>query len=153
MRQALGGNRGTLLMGVVAAGLMFAGAGLQGAAAQDAVSIGTTESAGNTYLVDGNGMPLYTFDFDTRMSGDTAAVSKCSGPCAAIWVPLVGAAQAGDGVDAGMIGSFDREDGGTQVLYNGWPLYVGQPQSGSGQNPRAGWYLIQPNGERLRITG
>jgi predicted lipoprotein with Yx(FWY)xxD motif len=67
-----------------------------------------------------NGLTLYTH------TGDTATTSTCTGTCAANWPPLTVAAgdQATGG--AGVTGTFamlTRDDGTTQVTYNGLALY------------------------------
>jgi predicted lipoprotein with Yx(FWY)xxD motif len=70
-------------------------------------------------LVGGNGRTLYIF------LGDAGARSTCSGSCAQNWPPLttVGAPRATDGVLQSLLGTTKRQDGTTQVTYNGHPLY------------------------------
>jgi predicted lipoprotein with Yx(FWY)xxD motif len=82
-------------------------------------SIGTTKSALGTILVDSQGRTLYLFTHD---SGTT---SRCSGPCATAWPPLVatGTPTATSGVNAALLGTSKRADGTTQVTYNSHPLY------------------------------
>src|ERR1700736_2473618 len=82
-------------------------------------SIGTAKSALGTILVDSQGRTVYLFTHD---SGTT---SKCSGPCATAWPPLVatGAPTATSGANAALLGTSKRADGTTQVTYNGHPLY------------------------------
>ena len=51
--------------------------------------------------------------------------SECYGECAAAWPPVLteGEPRAGAGTKAGLLGTTERDDGGTQVTYNGHPLY------------------------------
>ena len=103
------------------------------------------------YLTDAEGMSLYLFEADGKLS------STCYDACAQAWPPLVaeGEPTAGNGVDQGMLARFERTDGSTQVAYNGRPLYYfardnagdtkGQDVEGFG----AEWYLISPEGEEV----
>jgi len=104
------------------------------------------------YLADAEGMSLYLFEADGKLS------STCSDACAQAWPPLLteGEPTAGEGVDKGMLATFQRTDGSTQVAYNGRPLYYfardesagdtkGQDVEGFG----AEWYLISPEGEEV----
>ena len=70
-------------------------------------------------VTDDEGKVLYLYTKDTK---DT---SNCYDKCAQNWPPLLttGAPKAGDGADAGLLGTTARTDGTTQVTYNGWPLY------------------------------
>ncbi len=54
-----------------------------------------------------------------------------------------------------MIGNIQREDGTTQVTYNGWPLYYYAKDQASGDTTGhdikdfgAEWYLLTPEGEK-----
>ena len=75
-----------------------------------------------TILVEASGRTLYLFTVDEREK------SNCSGGCATAWPPLltIGDPTAGEGVNADRLGTITREDGSTQVTYNGWPLYYFQ---------------------------
>ncbi len=62
----------------------------------------------------------------------------CTGSCASAWPPLLlpsGAtsATAGSGVEANKLGTITRPDGGTQVTYNGMPLYLFTSDKSPGQ--------------------
>ncbi len=75
-------------------------------------------------LFDGNGQAVYAFENDTK------GVSNCSGDCADFWPPVLteSDATAGTGADKSLLGTITREDGATQVTYNGLPLYfVNEP--------------------------
>ena len=92
------------------------------AAAQDTATatVQTTETPEyGTFLTDAEGMSLYLF------VRDEDGASACTGRCTENWPPLLvdGEPVAGEGVDPALLGTFEREDGGTQVTYAGQPLY------------------------------
>jgi predicted lipoprotein with Yx(FWY)xxD motif len=109
-------------------------------------------------LVDGAGDTLYLFVPDDR------SVSTCYGSCAQAWPPLllppgVGAARAGTGARASLLGSQPRRDGAAQVTYGGWPLYtwVGDTRpgiaTGEGRNNLGGcWYAVDAAGHAVKTT-
>jgi predicted lipoprotein with Yx(FWY)xxD motif len=112
-----------------------------------------------SYLADGNGMALYLFKADQRGDAARAPVSACSDECLGAWPPLFtdGEVFAVAGIDADLLGTFERPDGIRQVTYNGWPLYyfAGDAKPGDitghdlvdfGED----WYLIGPDGGRAR---
>jgi predicted lipoprotein with Yx(FWY)xxD motif len=81
----------------------------------------TTRKVGRfgTILVDGRGMPLYSF---TRDKGTS---SRCYGACAAAW-PVTyakGTPIARGGAKASLLGRQRRKDGRFQVTYAGKALY------------------------------
>ncbi len=61
------------------------------------------------------GFTLYIFDNDPENG------SSCNGGCAGTWPPLLLADDTASGV--GQLGTITRDDGGTQVTYDGRPLY------------------------------
>jgi predicted lipoprotein with Yx(FWY)xxD motif len=114
------------------------------------VAVSQKEPVGE-YLTDAEGRSLYLFEADSENT------STCHDDCAAAWPPLLteGAPTGDDKVDASMLSTIEREDGSTQVTYNGWPLYYfvkdqapgdteGQDVEGFG----AEWYLVSPEGEK-----
>lgn len=110
------------------------------------------------YLVDDEGKSLYMLETDTQATGSTEAVSVCSGECVEEWPLLTttGEPEAGDGVDASMLGTIARDDGTMQVTYSGWPLYYyhdDQTSGGTGgqdvHDDWGGWYLLAPSGEPI----
>jgi predicted lipoprotein with Yx(FWY)xxD motif len=104
------------------------GAGSSGSAGS--VTVGTA-SSGNLgpFLTGPNGKTLYVH------AGDSANTSTCTGSCLAAWPALtVTSGQqpaAGIGV-TGQLGTFSRPDGGTQVTYNGLPIYYWQGDAKAG---------------------
>ena len=110
-----------------------------------------------TILVDGEGMSLYVFMADTQDSG-TSTCGDDDG-CATDWPPLTtdGSPVAGEGVDATLLGTITRDDGTTQVTYNGWPLYLFSEDEAPGDTNGQGieefgglWFLVSPAGEAIQ---
>jgi len=122
----------------------------QGAGA--AVVMTKTGTAG-TYLVDGTGKSLYLFVIDS------GGKSMCNAACAEVWPPLqtTGKPTAGTGATASMLSTITRDDGSTQVVYNGHPLYYFQGDktpgdtAGQGVNGFGGlWWLVSPAGSAIQ---
>jgi predicted lipoprotein with Yx(FWY)xxD motif len=96
-------------------------------------------------LVDADGRTLYVF------TNDSPGTSSCAGECATNWPPLVvdGTPTAGDGV-SGALGTLTREDGTTQVTYDGAPLYrfIGDaaPGDAKGSGLNGVWFVAGPGG-------
>ena len=116
-------------------------------------TVNLADSGLGQILVDSNGLTVYLFEKDT--SGDA---STCSGECAAEWPPVTtnGKASAGSGVDASKLTTFKRDDGTTQVAFNGHPLYLyagdGAPGDTNGNNLDqfgAEWYAMTSAGESV----
>ncbi|MDT5026666.1 MAG: hypothetical protein QOE61_3092, partial [Micromonosporaceae bacterium] len=99
---------------------------------------------GREALVDADGCALYV---NTQ---DTPTLSACDLTCQATWLPLIGPAAAGAGVDQTNLGTFTRADGTVQATYFGHPLYYYSkdtaPHQASGQGLNGTWYLIDVAG-------
>jgi predicted lipoprotein with Yx(FWY)xxD motif len=83
------------------------------------------------------------------LTSDTKQMSACTGPCAALWPPLLtssGHANAGQGVNRGKFGTVRRADGTTQVTYAGHPVYFFAFDLGAGAPAGLtnGEYLLDP---------
>ena len=80
---------------------------------------------------------------NTNDNTNTSIAGDCSGE-----------AMAGDGVDAALIGTITRDDGTTQVTYNGWPLYYfaedTAPGDANGQGVGGKWFLVSPTGDAIQ---
>jgi predicted lipoprotein with Yx(FWY)xxD motif len=105
---------------------------------------GATVRAGPSSLVDAAGLTLYVFANDTAGSGTSA----CNAGCSSAWPPLTvtGEPVAGEDV-SGELGTITREDGTTQVTYNGLPLYFFASDTAPGDMNGASipnWSLAQP---------
>lgn len=105
-------------------------------------------------LVNEEGHALYIFMNDTQNSG----ASTCTAECATIWPPLIsdGPPAAGEGVDDFLLATLPRDDGSTQVMYNGWPLYLYHGDTAPGDTNGHGvtdsggrWFLVTPSGDPL----
>jgi len=117
-------------------------------AAGDALTLVAATGEPGTYLTGDGGMTLYYFAKDTN-----PCVSVCSGKCAENWPPLLltdgTTAAAGEGV-TGVIGSISREDGATQVTYDGRPLYYFKKDAKAGdvtgQDVGEVWFVAAVDG-------
>jgi predicted lipoprotein with Yx(FWY)xxD motif len=100
-------------------------------------------------LVDHSGKTVYMFLADARND------SSCYGACASVWPPVLttGKPTAEHGALADKLSTYRSDDGGTQVTYNGHPLYYYQADTGAGDaygqavdQFGAEWYAITPAG-------
>jgi predicted lipoprotein with Yx(FWY)xxD motif len=119
------------VVAAVLLGAALAGAGGSAAtgttpAAGGGAPFGTQKIGGVTVLTNAKGDTLYTF------APDKAGKSTCYGSCAQYWPPVAGPAHAPSGV-SGTFGTTQRTGGGTQLTYNGSPLYTYVGDSGPGQ--------------------
>jgi predicted lipoprotein with Yx(FWY)xxD motif len=119
--------------------------------ASPTAAVGTASTGLGTILVESQGRTLYLFKLD---SGST---SRCTGPCATAWPPLLasGSPTVAGAAKASLIGTTKREDGTTQVTYNGHPLYLfvndTKPGQTNGQGLTAfgaGWFAVTPAGNQ-----
>lgn len=98
-------------------------------------------------LTDSDGRTLYVF------LNDADGESTCYDDCATSWPALKarGELVAGDGIDAALLDSVERTDGGEQVTYAGQPLYYFSGDEGpgdtNGQEIGDVWYVVSPDGE------
>jgi predicted lipoprotein with Yx(FWY)xxD motif len=110
------------------------------------LTIVSTNATVGDYLAGADGKTLYTFSPDSAPN-----TSTCTGDCAANWPAFVlkpgETAVAGAGV-TGTIATFARDDGTTQVSYNGKPLYyfAGDKAAGdtTGQGIGGKWFAAKP---------
>jgi predicted lipoprotein with Yx(FWY)xxD motif len=111
------------------------------------VDAGSASGVG-TVLVDVTGLTLY--ELNTEANGQI----MCAGACTSVWPPLllpagVTSATAGPGV-TGTLGTITRPDGGTQVTYDGRPLYRysgdQSPGQANGQGIQGVWFAMTPSG-------
>ncbi|CAG7619405.1 COG4315 family predicted lipoprotein [Rhodococcus opacus] len=108
-------------------------------AAAGQVELGTRDTAVGTVLTDGDGLALYRFDEDTPGS------IRCTGPCAEIWPPSLGAPRP-DATLAARTGATTRPDGTVQITYDGHPLYRFAKDTAPGQTRGDGikgtWHVV-----------
>jgi predicted lipoprotein with Yx(FWY)xxD motif len=149
----------TVLLVVLIAASCGSGHGTTGrAGAQPTTSTGQLATVGlansglGLILVDSGARTLYLFEKDSGRS------SACTGACAAAWPPLraEGPPAAGNGADAALLGTTPRSDGGSQVTYNGHPLYLyvrdQKPGDTNGQGVNAfgaSWFALTPAGSQV----
>jgi predicted lipoprotein with Yx(FWY)xxD motif len=102
-------------------------------------------------LVDSQGSVVYMFE------KDESDESYCSGSCANVWPPVTtsGQPQAGPGISASKLTTLKRDDGSTQVVFDGHPLYTyvkdtdSEDAYGNGLDQfGAEWYGLHPSGEK-----
>jgi predicted lipoprotein with Yx(FWY)xxD motif len=105
-------------------------AGETGQQATTGTTVQTSDSQYGQVLFDGDNRAIYYFD---KESGPQ---SECYGACAEAWPPVLteGKPQAGQGAQAGLLGTTQRNDGTTQATYDGHALY---------------YYVDDPKGEVL----
>ncbi|MFC9243055.1 hypothetical protein ACFT7S_03115 [Streptomyces sp. NPDC057136] len=115
-------------------------------------TVATADNPLGTILVGEDDKTVYLFESDTSIK------STCSGDCAKAWPPVLtdGKPVAGEGAKADLLGTAARGDGGTQVTYNGHPLYYFQDdvQAGdtNGQDSDAfgaKWYVLDASGDKV----
>lgn len=138
------------LIGLLAMAIVVAACGGDDAgegAAESGPSIRVESTDLGDILVDDAGMVLYLF------TPDNQGASTCYDQCETNWPPLVGEVAAGDGVDGGMLGTTERDDGSTQVTYNGWPLYYFANDAAAGDTNGQGvndvWYVVDAAGDAV----
>jgi predicted lipoprotein with Yx(FWY)xxD motif len=113
------------------------------------LTINLASNALGTILVDGEGKTLYEF------TPDTGGTSTCTGDCAGTWPPLTSdaAPTVGTGLTAADFGTTTRDDGSTQITFDGHPLYhfAGDTAAGDtkGQGLRSKWYVVAADGSMV----
>jgi predicted lipoprotein with Yx(FWY)xxD motif len=99
--------------------------------------------------------PLYL------LTSDPKGGTNCTGECTQEWKPLTTGGDkptVGKGLSGDLVGTFDRDDGDGQVLYNGHALFTYTRSDpgigvGAGAKWRDGtWYLVSPEGEAIKAT-
>jgi predicted lipoprotein with Yx(FWY)xxD motif len=116
---------------------------------------GTTITTGDSQygeiLFDDSDQVVYLFD---KESSET---SECYGDCAAAWPPVLtqGDPRAAGGADAKLLGTTKRDDGSTQVTYDGHPLYyyvddpVGEVLCHNVVEFGGLWLVLEPGGDAV----
>lgn len=100
-----------------------------------------------TVLVNDAGFTLY------HLKTETATKIDCTGSCVGVWPPVLlpagVMAASGSGL-SGTFGTVHRPDGGTQVTYNGFPLYTYSGDTAAGQANGQGiqgvWFAVTAAG-------
>lgn len=129
--------------------------GAETAAAGKAPAGTAIKVAGSDYgriLFDGSDQAIYLFDKERR------ARSECYGECAEAWPPVLteGRPVARGGAQQSLLGTTEREDGTTQVTYDGHPLYYyiddpkGEVLCQNVFEFGGLWLVVAPDGEAVR---
>ena len=91
-----------------------------------------------TLLTNAQGMTLYYF------KPDTATTSACTGGCASTWPPYLSSTPPAQGTLTGTL-TLQTNANGSQVTYNGHPLYTYSGDTGPGQTNGEGignmWFV------------
>jgi predicted lipoprotein with Yx(FWY)xxD motif len=117
--------------------------------AKPGTEIKIADSQFGSILFDSDDQVIYLFD---KEKSDT---SECYDDCAAEWPPVLtkGDPVAGNGADAKLLGTTERDDGSTQVTYNGHPLYYyahegpGEVRCHNVSGFGGLWLVVQPSGD------
>ena len=92
-------------------------------------------------LAEASGFVVYTYGGDAKGGSPT-----CTGSCAALWPAVTGLPQAGPADTLpGTLGTVTMSNGGKQITYNGYPLYVykgSQPYTTTGNNVGGVWHVV-----------
>jgi len=125
----------------------------QPTAANGPASVKIGQSRLGPILVDAKGRTLYLFTQDKRRRA-LCTVDYLN--CTKMWPPLMttGRPHGEAGVKAQLLGSLHRtKPAGTQVTYNGHPLYLSvddkQPGDVTGQAMFDYWYVLSPSGRPI----
>jgi predicted lipoprotein with Yx(FWY)xxD motif len=110
------------------------------------------DSQYGSILFDSERQAIYLFD------KESSAPSKCYGACAEAWPPVIteGEPKAGAGLDPKLVGTTERDDGSTQVTYNGHPLYYyvddppGEVLCHNVDEFGGLWLVVEPSGEAVQ---
>ena len=103
-------------------------------------------------IVDGSGRALYLFDIERDHR------PLCNDACAVAWPPFLapGAAASSPELDRALIATAVRNDGSSQVAYNGHPLYYYAGDHSAGEIKcqaviefGGGWYVIDAQGNKI----
>jgi len=135
--------------GYGAAGAADDGGEDDGSAAHPGTELTTADSQFGEALFDGERRAIYYFD------RETSERSECYGACAAAWPPVLtdGEPVAEGGAETSLLGTTKRDDGSTQVTYDGRPLYYyvddppGEILCHDAEEFGGVWLAVQPDGE------
>jgi predicted lipoprotein with Yx(FWY)xxD motif len=127
---------------------------------QTVITVAFNKALGKRIVVDGNGRSVYMFVLDTRGKATCIPQWEEHPACHRVLPPVRGGARAGAGIDASKLGTTKRSDG-TQITYNGYPLYYFKGGSGYGRgDDRAGdlngqgfyrmFFVLSPKGRPVR---
>jgi predicted lipoprotein with Yx(FWY)xxD motif len=103
-------------------------------------------------LAEANGKVVYTYGGDTKGGSPT-----CTGACASLWPAVTGVPLAGPADTLpGTLGTVTMANGGKQVTYNGYPLYIlkgAGALSTKGNGMDGKWHVIKLSKSDVTSTG
>jgi predicted lipoprotein with Yx(FWY)xxD motif len=125
-------------------------AGTATAPADEEAAVLIADSDLGQILTAADGKTVYLF------MPDAQGAPTCTDSCAKAWPPLTvdeaSEVTGGDGVDASLLGTA-AHPAGSQVTYNGWPLYFfsgdSAPGDTNGQGQGGVWYVVDPTGNAV----
>jgi len=128
-----------------AASQAAASAGASAATSGATVEAKPVGSIGTVLVAGSNGMTVYTFTKDVKDSGKSACNAGCIDKWPALTVAAGAAPTPGSGV-TGKLATITRDDGTTQVTYNGLPLYffANDKAPGDANGVYANWEAVKP---------
>lgn len=116
---------------------------------EGAATVQVAETGAGEVVADSEGFALYLF------TPDEGGTPTCTEACAEMWPPVTidGEPTAGEGLDASLLSTVEHPEAGTQLAYNGWPLYyfAGDVAAGdtNGQGQGDVWYVVTPEGDAV----
>jgi len=122
--------------------------------AQSPNGIATQKISGIGTVIDtSQGFTVY------HLKTETGGQIMCTGSCTGIWPPLLanGSVDAHVGGFPGTFATISRPDGGTQLTYDGMPLYTysgdTKPGEANGQGIQGVWFAVSPSGSNTPTSG
>jgi predicted lipoprotein with Yx(FWY)xxD motif len=148
--------RGRVAVLAVVSAMVLSGCGeREGPSLGARATLGITadDSEYGTMLFDERGQAIYLFD------KETSDEAQCYDDCATAWPPVLteGPPEADGDVDAALLGTTERDDGSTQVTYNGHPLYFyadedpGEVLCHDVDDFGGTWLVVTPEGEAAPV--
>ncbi len=121
-----------------------AAAGSGGGGGAKGVTVGSESLSGiGSVLDNSNGFTLY------HLTTENSGQIQCTGSCVGVWPPLMASGASVPSSMAGLPGTFGtiaRPEGGTQVTYDGMPLYTYSgdtgPHQSNGQGIQGVWFAV-----------
>jgi predicted lipoprotein with Yx(FWY)xxD motif len=122
-----------------------ASSGASAASSGETVEATQVGSIGMALVAGSNGMTVYTFAKDVKDSGKSACNTGCIDKWPALTVTAGTTPTAGAGV-TGKLATITRDDGTTQVTYNGLPLYffINDKAPGDANGVYTNWAAVKP---------
>ena len=111
-----------------------------------------TTGLGEPVLTDSQGFTIYYF------RKDEPGTSNCYDPCSETWPPVPAGEQIDkSALDSSRLGSIARDDGITQLAYDGMPLYLFKddvaPGDVKGQGVGNVWFVVAADGTEIAPQG